>query len=300
MYFFERPAFIKSLDSLRLVMKNQARGIRFGESRSKFFGSGVEVSHLKNYSSGEDVKFIDWNASFRLNRTFIKIFSETRENNVYILVDSSASMNFGAPETKRELALKLAYSIAYLASAGSNKIYLAGFCDTVKNAVEITRVNINSKFREMSDFNPAAGGNQSPATKLDRSLNSFMANFKRRGLLFVISDFFDGELSVIDSIAKTAIAQNLCIIQTLCEDDFNISDTGEFNFEDSETFETVEISLTPEAAEEYSRRVSGFCGELMAKTLKYGGAYKKTYTGGDYLQALKEILLKTGFNGGAR
>lgn len=299
MYFFERPDFIKSLDSLRLVIKNQARGIRFGESRSKFFGSGIEVSHLKNYSSGEDVKYIDWNASFRLNRTYIKIFSETRENNVYILVDSSASMNFGSPETKRELALKLAYSIAYLASAGSNKIYLAGFCDTVKNAVEITKVNINAKFRELADSIPPAGTNKSPATMIDRSLNSFMANFKRRGLLFVISDFFDGELSIIDAIAKTAITQNFCLIQTLCEDDYTISDTGEFNFEDSETLETLEISLTPEAAEEYARRVSGFCDELMAKTLKYGGAYKKTYAGGDYLQALKEILIKTGFKGGA-
>ena len=82
MHFFERPGFIKALDSLKLVIKNQARGIRFGESRSKFFGSGIEVSHLKNYSTGEDIKFIDWNASFRLNRTFIKVFSETRENNI--------------------------------------------------------------------------------------------------------------------------------------------------------------------------------------------------------------------------
>ena len=300
MYFFEQPAFIKSLDSLRLVMKNQARGMRFGENRSKFFGSGIEVSHLKNYSSGEDIKFIDWNASFRLNRTFIKVFSETRENNVYILIDLSDSMNFGLPVTKRELAFKLAYSIAYLASAGSNKIYLAGFCDSVRNAAEVNRVNINSKFREIIDFTPVLNGGQGRATKIGRALDSFMANFKRRGLLFVISDFFDGELSIINSIAKTAIAQNFCLIQTLCEDDFKLAGTGEFIFEDSETFETVEISLTPEAAKEYSHSVLGFCGDIKDKTLKCGGVYKKIYTGQDYLLALKEILLKTNFNGGNR
>lgn len=296
MYFFERPGFIQSLDSLKLVMKNQARGIRFGESRSRFFGSGLEVSHLKNYSTGEDVKFIDWNASFRLNRTFIKVFSETRENNVYILIDSSSSMDFGEPETKRDLAVKLAYCIAYLASAGSNKIYAANFCDSVKNAVEITKTNINARFKEIIG-RAASGAGQNRPTRLSGALNSFVANFKRRGLLFVISDFFDGGLSIADSIAKLAIAQNFCLIQTLSGDDTRISDTGEFKYEDSETLETVEISLTPEAAAEYSCRVSAFCDALMAKTLKYGGAYKMAQAGGGHMQVLKEILLKTGFSG---
>jgi len=294
MHFFERPGFIKALDSLKLVIKNQARGIRFGESRSKFFGSGIEVSHLKNYSTGEDIKFIDWNASFRLNRTFIKVFSETRENNIYILADSSNSMSFGSPEPKRELALKLAYSISYLAAAGMNKIYLADFGENIKNAVEINKANINIKFREI------LGRRQLEApekTRLDRSVNSFTANFKRRGLLFIISDFLDSGLSIMDIIAKTAIAQNFYIIQTLCEEDVKISDTGEYKYEDSETLETVEISLTPEAAAEYEKRVSDFCSQLMAKSLKYGGNYKKIMAGCDYMQALKEIILKTGFGG---
>ncbi len=297
MYFFERPEFIKPLDSLRLVMKNQARGVRFGESRSKYFGSGVEVSHLKNYSAGEDVKFIDWNASFRLNRTFTRVFCETRENNVYILIDSSKSMNFGVPESKRFLALKLAYCIAYLSAAGFNKIYAADFCNKIRNASEINRANINIKFREFVDR--AAEASQSAAsTHIACAFNSFIANFKRRGLLFVISDFLDSGVSVMDSIAKAAIAQKLCFIQTLCEEELKIPDTGEYFFEDSETFETVELSLTPEAAAEYDRRVEEFCTAVAQKTLKYGGYYKKVITGSDYMPALKDILLKTGFNGG--
>lgn len=307
MYFFDRPGFIQSLDSLKLVMKNQARGIRFGESRSRFYGSGVEVSHLKNYSTGEDVRFIDWNASFRLNRTFIKVFCETRENNVYILMDSSASMDFGEPETKRGLAVKLAYCVAYLAAAGSNRIYAADFADSVTGIAEITRANINQRFREIVDrdakrsaeIGRAAGTAGWRATRLAGAINSFIANFKRRGLALIISDFFDDGLTIIDSVARLSIAHNFCLIQTLCAEDLAVADTGEYKYEDSETLETVEISLTPEAAAEYRWRVTAFRGELEARALKYGGAFRTAESGCDHMQVLKDVLLKTGFGGGA-
>jgi|GEM_PF-3948983 len=291
-FFWQDPSFIKSLNSLKLVIKNQARGIRFGENRSKQFGSGVEVSHLKNYSIGEDVKNIDWNASFRLNRTFVKVFSETRENNVYIMIDRSLSMAFGEPETKRNFALKLAYCIAYLSLSGYNKVYLIEFGDSVYSAEQISRVNINRKFIKLCE-EPSSGG-----TTFAKSLSGFFANFKKRGLLFLISDFIDEGLSIIDYVSRIALSHNFCVLHVLSDDDVEIAETGEYKYEDSETGETVELSLTPEAAREYGQRINEFCGLLMSKAQRYGGVYKKAMCGARHVEILKDALRMTAVNRG--
>lgn len=290
MFFWEDANFIKRLESIRLVVKNKARGLRFGENRSKYYGHGIEVSHLKNYSEGEDIKFIDWNSSFRLNKVFLKVFSETRENNVYIMVDSSASMNFGAPETKSQLAIKLAYSLTHIALSGFNKVVLIDFAERIKRSAEVGKASINRKFAEF-----LTGGAAVRETGIARSLNDLFASHKRRGILFVISDFMDGGLSILDAIARLGLSHNFCLIQVLCADDLAVPGTGEYKFEDCESGEFVDVSMTPEMAAVYASEMAAFCAEIEKKSFKYGGFYKKIVCGDDPVDAVKNIILRSGF-----
>ncbi len=290
MFFWEDAKFIKRLESIRLVVKNKARGLRFGENRSKYYGHGIEVSHLKNYSEGEDIRFIDWNSSFRLNKVFLKVFSETRENNVYIMVDSSASMSFGAPETKSQLAMKLAYSLAHIAVSGFNKVVLVDFAGRIRRSAEVGKADMNRKFADFS-----ACGAAERDTGMARSLNDLFTAHKRRGILFVISDFMDGGLSILDVVSRIGISHNFCLIQVLCEEDIAVPGTGEYKFEDCESGEFMEVSMTPEMAAMYASEMGDFCEEIKKKSFKYGGFYKKMVCGDDPVDAVKNIVLRSGF-----
>ncbi len=312
MNFFEDPAFIKKLEGFKMVIKNQARGLRFGENRSKNYGHGLEVSHLKNYSPGEDIKFIDWNASFRLNKTYLKVFSQTKENNIYIMIDRSASMDFGDGENKMETkymkGLMLAYAVSYVCATGFNRVFLLEFSNYILRSNEITRNNINIKFNELIRNNAGgniqasgnggnfdAGGINMRRTLISKSLHDFFVNFKRKGALFCISDFIDSDLSVIENIPKIALLHNFYLVHTVCSDDRQIPALGEFKYEDAETGEFIEVSMTPAIAEEYSRKFNGFSAQIAGTALKHGGNYIMLNASDDVFVPLKEIFMKSVF-----
>jgi len=288
MYFWEDSDFKKRLDTARMVIKNRARGLRFGENRSRYFGHGIEVSHLKNYSEGEDVRFIDWNASFRLGRTFLKVFSETRENIIYILLDRSASMEFGAPETKSQTAVKVAYSLAHVALSGFNRVMLSEFSEGVVSTVSLGRSDINRKFAAVVDSAKAPG-----KTAIERSLRDFFANFRRRGVVFMISDLVDQPLSITDQISRLSLAHNFCLVHVNCAEDKGLPESGEFKFEDSETGETVEISMTPDIARRFASANTDFASGVSRRCLKYGGFYIPVACGSDPADVVRKIMLRS-------
>jgi len=130
---------------------------------------------------------------------------------------------------------------------------------------------------------------------MDRALSDLFTAHKRRGILFVISDFMDGGLSILDAVSRIGLSHNFCLIQVLCADDLAVPGTGEFKFEDCENGEFVEVSMTPEVAAEYASEMAGFCAEIEKKSFKYGGFYKKMVCGDDPIDAVKNIILRSGF-----
>src|SRR5688572_21550598 len=91
------PAFMARLDQLDLVSRKILAGKMKGERRSKRRGQSVEFADYRNYTIGDDLRFIDWNIYARLDKLFLKLFLEEEDLALYILVDTSASMNYGEP-----------------------------------------------------------------------------------------------------------------------------------------------------------------------------------------------------------
>ena len=100
-------AFLQRLDALQLAMRAPARGGAGGLRRSRALGSSVEFSDFREYAPGDDLRRVDWNAYARFDRLFLKLFMEEQETTVHILLDCSASMDFGEP-SKWEMAQGLA------------------------------------------------------------------------------------------------------------------------------------------------------------------------------------------------
>ncbi len=107
------PEFLARLERLDIVSRKIFAGKTKGERRSKRKGQSVEFADYRNYVSGDDLRFLDWNIYGRLERLFIKLFFEEEDLHVNVLMDLSKSMDYGEP-AKALYAKRVAAAIAYI------------------------------------------------------------------------------------------------------------------------------------------------------------------------------------------
>src|SRR5215216_2450057 len=105
--------FLARLEQLELVSRKIFLGRMKGERRSKRKGQSVEFADYRNYVIGDDLRFLDWNLYARLDRLFIRLFMEEEDLHFHVLIDRSASMNFGEP-TKLHYAKQLAAALGFI------------------------------------------------------------------------------------------------------------------------------------------------------------------------------------------
>ena len=134
------PEFMSKLDQLELISRKIFTGKMKGERRSKKRGISIEFADYRDYSPGDDLRFLDWNIYGRLDRLFLKLFMEEEDLFVYLLVDRSISMDFGEP-TKLDYAKKVAAALGYIALVNMERVAVGGFSDTVHDYFRPSRGN---------------------------------------------------------------------------------------------------------------------------------------------------------------
>ena len=131
----EISELLKQIKNLHIQTKDLVESIESGAYNSTFRGGGIEFSEVREYIPGDDVKRIDWNVSARHNNLFVKEFVEENELNVYLILDLSASNNFGFMKTKLELSFEVAVSLMALALRNNDKIGLGVFTDSLEKFI---------------------------------------------------------------------------------------------------------------------------------------------------------------------
>jgi uncharacterized protein (DUF58 family) len=126
------PAFLQKLDSLSLLSRKRLRGVQSGDRRSTARGRGVEFDDYRAYQLGDDYRYIDWNVVSRLDRFFVKMFSEEEDLDVSLLIDTSRSMAAGRP-SKLLIAKQLAAAIGYIGLVNLDRVGVTAFASTVAN-----------------------------------------------------------------------------------------------------------------------------------------------------------------------
>lgn len=158
-----------------------------GAWHSVYKGRGIEFSEVREYTSDDDVRDIDWNVTARMGIPYIKKYSEERELTVILAVDASASLSFGKPgTTKREEAAGIAALLALSAIRNNDKVGLLVFTDQTELWLppKSGRKHVLRLIRELLAFEPESKG-----TDLGHAMDSLAKNLKRRSVIFLISDF---------------------------------------------------------------------------------------------------------------
>ena len=186
---FLDPELLARIGSLELLARAVVEGFMSGLHRSPFTGFSTEFTEYRQYNPGDDLRYLDWRLLGRTDRYFIKKYRADTNTQCHILVDTSASMNYAhaSSVTKLQYAQYLAASIAYLLNRQQDAVGLVGFSEKVHTHVPARNRtgHMRTIFGTLSMLE--SGGE----TRLAESLHQLAEILTRRGIVVLISDFYD-------------------------------------------------------------------------------------------------------------
>jgi uncharacterized protein (DUF58 family) len=234
------PQVLAGLSNLDLVARAVAEGFLNGLHRSPFFGFSQEFREYKAYAEGDDPRFIDWNVYARTERSYIKRFLGETNTHLVILLDASASMNFGSGAvTKLQYGKYLAATLAYLATRQHDAVGLIVFDEDIRDhrPPSSRAGHFQGILHAIDRATPGAG------TDLARPIERFREFQKGRGLVAVISDFYCNPEALLHGVRPLAYqGQDVVLFQLMDPQELKPEFRESALLEDMESGDAVEVS----------------------------------------------------------
>ncbi len=278
---------LKKIRTLEIKTKGLVETAFAGDYHSVFKGRGMNFEDVREYQPGDEIRAIDWNVTARLGTAFVKQFTEERELTVMLIVDVSASGNFGSTtQSKRELAAEVACLLAFSAIRNNDKVGLLLFSDRVELFIppKKGRSHTLRLIREILFFQ-SEGRGTAPALALDY-LNRIVT---RRAVVFFISDFQAPDFS--HPLAVSGRRHDFIAIHIQDEREKILPSIGMITLEDAETGEQIEVNTMDRATR---RSFADFAHEQeveLSRTLRRNNIDAIALrTGKDYLPALRSFF----------
>jgi uncharacterized protein (DUF58 family) len=284
----ERTAeILKKIRTLEIKTRGLVETVFAGNYHSIFKGRGMNFEDVREYQPGDEIRAIDWNVTARLGNAFVKKFTEERELTVMLIVDVSASGNFGSTtQSKRELAAEVACLLAFSAIRNNDKVGLLLFTDRVELFIppKKGRSHTLRLIREILFFEPAGRGTD-PALALNY-LNRIVT---RRAVVFFVSDFQTPDFS--HTLAVSARRHDFVAIRIQDERETVLPNVGIITLEDAETGEQIEINTADRGTRTRFSDLIDEKGRELARTLRRNNIDAITLrTSEDYLPALRSFF----------
>ncbi|MFO0585714.1 MAG: DUF58 domain-containing protein [Anaeromyxobacter sp.] len=239
---------VQRIRRIEIATRRAVEDTLSGQYHSVFKGRGMAFSEVRPYAPGDEVRAIDWNVSARTGQLHVKRFVEERELTVVILVDLSASADFGSRErTKAEVAAEIAALVAFSAVANGDRVGLVLFTDRVERFVPARKGRRHAMrlVSEILQFRPA-----SRRTGVGAALQLLRNAFKRRTIAFMLSDFLEpaakGEAGVPFERALKVAARKHDLVPVRLTDrlEAELPAAGLALVEDPESGEVLRVDLS--------------------------------------------------------
>lgn len=279
---------IKKVRKIEIKTRGLSQNIFAGEYHSAFKGRGMMFSEVREYQYGDDIRDIDWNVTARHNHPYVKVYEEERELTVMLLVDVSASRNFGAegPE-KREMIAEIAATLAFSAIQNNDKIGAIFFSDRVEKFItpKKGRRHILFLIRELLDFQP-----QSKGTDIAQAVKYFSDALKRRCTMFLISDFIDSS-DYKTPLTVAASRHDIMAIQVYDKRDGEMPNVGLMRVADLETGRTMWVDTgSARTRKEYNKWWYARQQQMSATLRSTRVDFTSVATDEDYVRALMGLF----------
>jgi len=276
------------LEGLRLNPKKSFSGRVRGERLTKKKGISIEFSDYRDYTEGDDLRHLDWNVLARLETPIMKTYRDEEDLAVHLLLDGSASMDFGEP-TKFAAASRIAAAAGYVGLCGGDAVYprLLG----VRQA-PMPALRSRSSFPRLIKW--VIEGKAEGQEGLAASLKAFAHASVRAGIAVVISDGLDPETATAVRILGGR-GHEVFFFQVLSDIELDPDLEGDLRLLDAEGGRPVEITANSYALKEYKQNLTSHNEQLRDAVLRVGGRYALIRATDSLEHTVKQILRRDGW-----
>ncbi|HKG69965.1 MAG TPA: DUF58 domain-containing protein [Segetibacter sp.] len=280
---------LKKVRELEIISKKLTNHLFTGEYHSAFKGRGMSFKEVRDYTPGDDPRFIDWNVSARMGHTFSKVFEEERELTVYLLIDISASSLFGTfRQNKKDLITEICAVLAFSAVTNNDKVGLIFFSDHVEKFIPAKkgRDHVLYMVREMLTFKARRA--QTDVLKALQFLNN---TTRHKSIVFVLSDFADAGYH--ETLRIAAKRHDVIGVQVYDKRDDQLPPVGLMQLRDSETGKMVLLDTNdPYTRFKYSEQFQKVLEDAKNAFRKAGADLLQISTGQDYVKILQQFFIR--------
>ena len=284
------PEIVSKLKTLELKAKYVVEGFMVGHHKSPYHGFSAEFSEHRPYNQGDPIRNIDWRVYAKTERFFIKRFEDETNLISHIVLDSSASMNFKREGeiTKFEYGKILAASLSYLLIGQQDAVGFTLFSDKINAYLppRANRVYLKEILTRVNNAQPAS------QTATEKCLVEVAQKIKKKGLIVIISDFFDEPESIVTALKLFHYKKNEVIVfQILDPAEIGFSFTKDSVFVDMETGE--ELTTQPyQIQKAYQLAMQDYLNKLSGECLNHGIDYNLITTTTPFDKALFSYFRK--------
>ena len=280
---------LKKVKELEIRSKRLTTNLFTGEYHTAFKGRGMLFKEVREYSAGDDVRFIDWNVSARMGAPFSKLFEEERELTMMLLVDISASSLFGTvQQRKKDLITEVCAVLAFSAVTNNDKVGVIFFSDKIEFYIPPKKGKEHVLYivRELITVQPKSRG-----TNLNEAVRFFNNAVKQKSIAFILSDFMVEQYD--DPLRIAGNRHDVIGIKVYDKMDMDLPEIGMTQVRDAETGRTQWID-TNDKMVQYNYHEQFVLNEEACRLsfLKSGADLLYLRTDEDYVKVLQRFFLK--------
>ena len=269
---FVDPVVLAKIGNLELIAKYVVDGLINGLHASPFFGASVDFAEHRGYVAGDDIRRVDWRVFARTDKYYVKEFEADTNTNFSVLLDVSKSMAFGAKISKLDYAKSLAGCLSYLVHKQRDRVGLVTFDESIIDHVPASAKHLDVVLHTLDRSEAKRPGRLGPP------LRKLAEHFGRRGIVVILSDFYDEPDAIFDAVGPLRSRGNDVVL-------FHVLDPAEieFNFAEPSSFEDLEsgdqIPIVPQAlAEQYRRLITDHIETLSRRSTEQQVEYMQLNT----------------------
>ena len=257
---------LRKVRRVEITTRGLVNEVFSGEYHSVFQGRGMNFAEVREYQYGDDIRSIDWNVTARTGTPFVKVFEEERELTVMLVVDVSASGNFGTRmRMKGDVAVEICALLAFSAIKNNDKVGLILFSDRIEKFVPPRkgRRHVLRVLRELLYHRPDRSG-----TDIRMALEYLTRVTRRRAVVFLVSDFLAGGFGRALNIAGRR--HDTIAVRVRDRRETELPPIGLVEFEDAETGERFVVNTSDRSFREAFGRDRAAVEEELERTLRHG------------------------------
>lgn len=277
---------LKRVRRIELITRGMVKETLGGQYHSRFKGQGIEFDDFREYQAGDDVRFLDWNVTARMDEPFVRKYIEERELTVMLVVDVSGSGDYGSHEdSKRERAAEVAAVFAFSAVQNQDKIGLILVSDRVEHYLPARKGSAHALriLRDILTIRP-----KSRQTNLTPALDTALERIAHRALVVLVSDFLMPDNVWEASLRSVAAKHDVVAAHISDPREWILPDAGRICMEDPETGEQFTVNTSHPAVRQKYAQAMGERQDALTRMMRKNGVERiDVRLDDDYAPAMK-------------